>query len=85
VVEQHRRLTLQALTRSQLGAVTAAADGAAVASVQERAQQWLEGEVVGFNRWQLVMAAIDAQPRADLAMLAVAVRSLSGLDSRQAA
>jgi NAD-specific glutamate dehydrogenase len=85
VVEQQRRLTIQALTRGPLGTITAAEDGAAIASVEQRAQQWLADEVVGFNRWQRVMAAIDAQPRADLAMLAVAVRSLSGLDSRQAA
>ncbi len=85
VVEQQRRLTIQALTRGPLGTITAAEDGAAIASVEQRAQQWLADEVVGFNRWQRVMAAIDAQPRADLAMLAVAVRSLSGLDSRQTA
>ncbi|MEM7026439.1 MAG: hypothetical protein AAF637_28260, partial [Pseudomonadota bacterium] len=83
VMEQHRRLTVQALAHPQLG--PAAADkGGAAASVEEQVQQWLADEVMGFNRWQQVMAKIDAQQRTELAMLAVAVRSLSGLDSRQA-
>jgi NAD-specific glutamate dehydrogenase len=54
-------------------------------AIEQRVRQWLEGEVVGFARWQQVLAEIDSQSGADVAMLAVAVRALNGLDSRQAA
>jgi NAD-specific glutamate dehydrogenase len=54
-------------------------------AIEQRVRQWLADEVVGFTRWQQVLAEIDSQSGADVAMLAVAVRSLNGLDSRQAA
>jgi glutamate dehydrogenase len=84
LVEEHRRLTIQALTRGQMVARTAPKGRGASATVEQGAQQWLANEVVGIGRWQQVLAEIDSQPRADLAMLAVAVRTLNDLDSRQA-
>ncbi|MEM7025789.1 MAG: NAD-glutamate dehydrogenase domain-containing protein, partial [Pseudomonadota bacterium] len=84
VVEEQRRLTIQALTRGQLAARADAPDSAA-GSAEERVRHWLANEVAGVTRWQQVLAEIDGQPRADLAMLAVVVRALNGLDSRQAA
>ena len=86
VVDEHRRLTIQALTRSQLA--TRAWDAGRWARrmpIEQRVRQWLADEVVGFQRWQQVLAEIDNQSGADVAMLAVAVRALNGLDSRQAA
>ncbi len=85
VVDEHRRLAIQALTRSQLATRAGAQDMGPADAIEGRVRQWLEGEVVGFARWQQVLAEIDSQPAADVAMLAVAVRALNGLDSRQAA
>ena len=84
VVEEHRRLTIQALTRSQLASRAGAQEMGPADAVEERVRQWLTEEVVGFARWQQVLADIDSQSGADVAMLAVAVRALNGLDSRQA-
>jgi glutamate dehydrogenase len=85
VVDEHRRLTIQALTRSQLAARAGAQKIGPTDAVEQRVRQWLTKEVVGFARWQQVLAEIDSQSGADVAMLAVAVRALNGLDSRQAA
>ena len=83
VVDEHRRLAIQALTRSQLAASLAARDTVPVAEIEGRVRQWLAEQVVGFARWQQVLAEIDSQSGVDVAMLAVAVRALNGLDSRQ--
>jgi NAD-specific glutamate dehydrogenase len=85
VVDEHRRLAIQALTRSQLATRAGAQDLGPAEAVEQRVRQWLGEEVVGYGRWQQVLAEIDAQSAADVAMLAVAVRALNGLDSRQAA
>ncbi len=85
LVEEHRRLAIQALTRGQIAARAAAQAPGAADGAEQHARQWLADEVAGFARWQQVLTEIDNQPRADLAMLAVAVRTLNGLDSRQAA
>ena len=75
VVEEHRRLTIQALTRSQLASRAGAQEMGPADAVEERVRQWLTEEVVGFARWQQVLADIDSQSGADVAMLAVAVRA----------
>jgi len=86
VVDEQRRLAIQALTRSQLAMRAGTQDLGPAETVEERVRQWLGGEVVGFKRWQQVLAEIDSQSGgADVAMLAVAVRALNGLDSRKAA
>jgi glutamate dehydrogenase len=85
LVDEHRRLTIQALTRSQMAARAVTQEASPPDAAEQRARQWLTDEVVGFARWQQVLAEIDSQSGADLAMLAVAVRALNGLDSRQAA
>jgi glutamate dehydrogenase len=85
VVDEHRRLTIQALTRSELATRAAALDSGSADAIEPRVRQWLAGNVVGYTRWQQVLAEIDSQSGADVAMLAVAVRTLNGLDSRQAA
>jgi NAD-specific glutamate dehydrogenase len=85
LVDEHRRLTIQALTRSQMAARAVAQEASPSDAAEQRARQWLADEVVGVARWQQVLAEIDSQSGADLAMLAVAVRALNGLDSRQAA
>ncbi|MGH6903294.1 MAG: hypothetical protein ACREIR_11195, partial [Geminicoccaceae bacterium] len=53
-----------------------APDGVAVES---QVAAWLDGSVTGFTRWQRLLAELQRQPSADLAMLSVAVRSLSEL------
>src|SRR5690606_6306388 len=75
LVAQHRRLTIEAFASRRV-LPEAAADGA---SVEERVAAWLETSVSGFARWQRLLAELERQPGADLAMLSVAVRSLSGL------
>ncbi|HEX5078118.1 MAG TPA: NAD-glutamate dehydrogenase domain-containing protein, partial [Geminicoccaceae bacterium] len=85
VVDEQRRLAIQALTRSELAARAGAQDIGPAEAVEARVQQWLSEKVVSFGRWQQVLAEIDSQPGVDIAMLAVAVRTLNGLDSRQAA
>jgi glutamate dehydrogenase len=73
LVAQHRRLTIEAFARSRL--LPEAGDGGA----ERRVAAWLEASVSGFARWQRLFAELERQPGADLAMLSVAVRSLSGL------
>jgi glutamate dehydrogenase len=75
LVAQHRRLTIEAFaSRRVLPEV--AEDGA---RVEDRVAAWLESSVSGFARWQRLLTELERQPGADLAMLSVAVRSLSGL------
>jgi glutamate dehydrogenase len=85
VVDEHRRLAIQALTRSELATHATAHDPGSAEAIELRVRQWLSEQVVGLTRWQQVLAEIDSQSGADVAMLAVAVRTLNGLDSRQAA
>jgi glutamate dehydrogenase len=81
LLEQHRRLAIQALTHGHLDA---AVDGNHDLA-EQRVQQWLDDDVAGIGRWQRVLAELDSQASTDLAMLAVVVRALSGLDCRKAA
>ncbi len=53
--------------------------------VEERVDAWLNSAVAGLARWQRLLAELERQPGADLAMLSVAVRSLSGLYGSEAA
>jgi glutamate dehydrogenase len=85
VVDEQRRLAIQALTRSRLAQRAGMQDLGSAEAAEQRVRQWLAEQVVGFARWQQVLAEIDSQSGADVAMLAVAVRALNGLDSRQAA
>jgi glutamate dehydrogenase len=75
LVAQHRRLTIEAFASGQV-APEGAVEGT---SVEERVAGWLETSVTGFARWQRLLAELERQPGADLAMLSVAVRSLGGL------
>ena len=75
LVAQHRRLTIEAFANPRV--LPDAAD--AGASVEGRVAAWLETSVTGFARWQRLLTELERQPGADLAMLSVAVRSLSGL------
>ena len=85
LVEEHRRLTIQAL-RAPAGARARAQDDGGRPMRSGAVLALAEGEVAGFARWQRLLAELDSQSSADLAMLSVAVRALvNGLDSRQAA
>jgi glutamate dehydrogenase len=84
LVAQHRRLTIEAFGS---GRVQPEVAGEGV-GVERRIAAWLEASVTGFARWQRLLAELERQPSADLAMLSVAVRSLSQLfdsESRRAA
>jgi glutamate dehydrogenase len=75
LVAQHRRLTIEAYASARLQAATAEAAG----SVEDRIAAWLNSAVSGLARWQRLLSELERQPGADLAMLSVAVRSLSGV------
>jgi glutamate dehydrogenase len=80
LMAQHRRLTIEAFASGRMPG-TADAD----VSVEERVVAWLNSAVAGLARWQRLLAELERQPDADLAMLSVAVRSLSGLRGSEAA
>jgi glutamate dehydrogenase len=75
LMAQHRRLTIEAFASGRMQPGT----GEPGASVEERVASWLNSAVTGHARWQRLLAELERQPAADLAMLSVAVRSLSGL------
>ena len=75
LVAQHRRLTIEAFASPRVLPEVATAG----ASVEARVAAWLDASVTGFARWQRLLAELERQPGADLAMLSVAVRSLSDL------
>jgi glutamate dehydrogenase len=75
LVAQHRRLTIEAFASGRVAPESAVEE----ASVEDRIAGWLESSVTGFARWQRLLAELERQPGADLAMLSVAVRSLGGL------
>jgi NAD-specific glutamate dehydrogenase len=73
LVAQHRRLTIEAFGSGRLGPEVAGDD------IEERVAAWLDASVAGFARWQRLLAELERQPSADLAVLAVAVRFLNQL------
>ncbi|MGH6896730.1 MAG: NAD-glutamate dehydrogenase [Geminicoccaceae bacterium] len=75
LVAQHRRLTIEAFGSGRVQPEVAG-DGA---GIEERVAAWLDASVAGFARWQRLLAELERQPSADLAMLSVAVRSLNQL------
>jgi glutamate dehydrogenase len=75
LVAQHRRLTIEAFASPRV--LPEAADAGPEA--EHRVGAWLDASVTGFGRWQRLLAELERQPGADLAMLSVAVRSLNGL------
>jgi glutamate dehydrogenase len=81
LMAQHRRLTVEAFASGRMRPGTADPE----VSVEERVTAWLKGAVAGLGRWQRLLAELERQPGADLAMLSVAVRSLSGLHGSEGA
>jgi NAD-specific glutamate dehydrogenase len=75
LVAQHRRLTIEAFGSGRVEPETAG-EGA---GIEQRVAAWLDASVAGFARWQRLLAELERQPSADLAMLSVAVRSLNQL------
>jgi glutamate dehydrogenase len=75
LMAQHRRLTIEAFASGRMRPGSGEAD----LRVGERVAAWLNSAVAGLARWQRLLAELERQPGADLAMLSVAVRSLSGL------
>jgi glutamate dehydrogenase len=79
LMAQHRRLTIEAFASGRMQPGMAAG-----VSVEEPVAAWLNSAVAGLARWQRLLAELERQPGADLAMLSVAVRSLSGLYGSEA-
>ena len=75
LVAEQRRLTIEAFGSGRVRP-EAPDDGVAV---ENQVAAWLDASVTGFTRWQRLLAELQRQPSADLAMLSVAVRSLSEL------
>jgi glutamate dehydrogenase len=78
LLQQHRRLTVQAFGSRRIGPQIEPG------ALQSTIAEWLSTEVAGFARWQRLLTDLDTQPTIDLAMLSVAVRSLSGLEAGKA-
>ena len=72
IVEEHRRLAIEALSSSFWRA------GKQLTSVEASQQtlNWLEGEVTGHGRWQRLLSQMEARLSLDLAVFLVAVRAL---------
>jgi glutamate dehydrogenase len=75
LMAQHRRLKVEAFGSGRVRPEVAK-EGAGIA---EQVAAWLDTSVAGFARWQRLLAELERQPTADLAMLSVAVRFLSEL------
>jgi glutamate dehydrogenase len=75
LVAQHRRLKVEAFVSGRVRPELAGED----AGVEDQVAAWLDASVAGFARWQRLLAELERQPSADLAMLSVAVRFLGEL------
>ncbi len=75
ILEEHRRLAIQALTSTALkisGEVT-------VEEVYQQTLDWLTSEVTGYRRWERLLTEMEARVSLDLAVFLVAVRALGRL------
>ena len=72
---EQRRLAIEALTSAEIAAKL---DDPAL-DADRAIAGWLDQAVQGFGRWQRLLAELESQPSADLAMLAVAVRQLGAV------
>jgi glutamate dehydrogenase len=76
ILEEHRRLTVQALAsdfwRSQ--------EKLTASNAFEWTQNWLRNEVLGFRRWERLLKEMEARVSLDLAVFLVTVRALGRLD-----
>ncbi len=77
ILEEHRRLTVQALAvdfwRSQ--------DKPTAADAQGWTTTWLREEVTGYGRWERLLSEMESRSSLDLAVFLVAVRALGRLNS----
>jgi glutamate dehydrogenase len=73
LVAQHRRLKVEAFGSGQVRPEVEDI------GIEEQVAAWLDSSVSGFGRWQRLLAELERQPSADLAMLSVAVRFLGEL------
>ena len=77
IVEEHRRLAIQALTSSSLspfGKQTAA-------DACRQTVDWLQSSVTGYGRWGRLLAEMEGRANLDLAVFLVAVRALGRLNA----
>jgi glutamate dehydrogenase len=78
---EHRRLAVQALAYDEVRGPAETTED----NVDEELQSWLQRRVTGYRRWQQLVAELESSSASDLALLAVAVRSLGRLDGSSAA
>jgi glutamate dehydrogenase len=76
IVEEHRRLTIQALASAP---VRQGLDQGA-SEVHASVAIWLSTQVAGHGRWERLLGEMESRASLDLAMLSVAVRALGRLD-----
>ncbi|MGI9449552.1 MAG: hypothetical protein ACR2QH_02720, partial [Geminicoccaceae bacterium] len=76
IVEEHRRLANQAMTSDQVRNCLELD----ASDVHIRVEAWLNSQVIGHAHWERLLGEMESRSNLDLAMLSVAVRTLSRLD-----
>jgi NAD-specific glutamate dehydrogenase len=76
IVEEHRRLAIQALASDRVSKDMAQN----VCEVHADVAEWLASQVSGHERWKRLLGEMESRASLDLAMLSVAVRALGRLD-----
>ena len=76
IMEEHRRLAIQALTSSFLEGV----DRGDTTDIHRQIVTWLEAEVTGYTRWVRLLNEMETRLTVDLAVILVAVRALGRLN-----
>ncbi len=77
IVEEHRRLAIQALTSSFWKTSNKLTSGDAY----RQTVSWLDAEVTGYGRWERLLTEMEGRLSLDLAVFLVAVRALGRLNA----
>ncbi len=80
IVEEHRRLAIQALTSDRVRKGLERS----VCEVHADIGEWLHASVTGHGHWERLLSEVETRTSLDLAMLSVAVRALGRLDDPKA-
>ncbi|MEL6962355.1 MAG: NAD-glutamate dehydrogenase [Pseudomonadota bacterium] len=77
ILEEHRRLAIQALTSGFFQG----SEATTVGDIYQQIQDWLAAEVSGYRRWEKLLAEMEGRVSLDLAVFLVAVRALGRLNA----
>ncbi|MDH3663807.1 MAG: NAD-glutamate dehydrogenase, partial [Alphaproteobacteria bacterium] len=77
IVEEHRRLAIQALTSS----LWQREDEKTATDAYGQTLDWLKAEVTGYSRWERLLTEMESRANLDLAVFLVAVRALGRLNA----